>query len=38
VGENRLIAQIDDGLVGEGKIEAQRFAFLATLAAALGGG
>jgi hypothetical protein len=36
VGENRLVAQIDDGLVGEGKIEAQRLALLAALATGLG--
>ncbi|MNJ72181.1 hypothetical protein D3C77_688040 [compost metagenome] len=32
VGENRLVAQIHDRLVGKGKIEAQRFTVLAALA------
>ena len=36
MSENRLVAQIDDGLIGEGKIEAQRLALLAALATGLG--
>jgi len=36
MGEDRLVAQIHDGLVGEGKIEAQRFALLTPLATGLG--
>ncbi len=38
MSENRLVAQINDRLVGEGKIEAQRLTLLAALAARLGRG
>jgi hypothetical protein len=36
MGENRLIAQIHDRLISEGKIEAQGFALLTPLATGLG--
>ncbi len=36
MGENRPVSQVDDRLVGKGKIEAQRFALLAAPATALG--